>query len=77
MLDNLRDQAASSSIFKEEEPPQRLPDEPKPPRRKRTFDQVSGTTALQRFILVFMLFVLVVLLGAGVLVLMGKVVLQF
>jgi hypothetical protein len=77
MLDNLRDQAASSSIFKDDEPPQPLPDEPKPPKRKRTFDQITGTTALQRFVLIFMLFVLIVLMGAGFLVLMGKVVPSF
>jgi len=76
MLDNLRDQA-SSSVFQDDEPPQHLPDEPKSPQARRTFDQITGTTALQRFVLMFLLFLLVAMLGAGFLFLTGKVVPSF
>ena len=62
MLDNLRNQSGDKPIFIEEEAPKEespadfLEVKPKPPKRRRTFDQITGTTALQRFILAVMLF---------------------
>lgn len=77
MLDNLRDQASSSPMFQDETPKPDLPDQPKPPKVRRTFDQMTGMTALQRFTLVFMLFIIVCLLGVTLLILTNKVVLPF
>ena len=77
MLDNLRDQASSLPMFQDETPKPDLPDQPKPPKPRRTFDQMTGMTALQRFTLVFMLFVIVCLLGVTLLILTNKVVLPF
>ena len=77
MLDNLRDQAAQSPMFQEQAPKPELPDQPKPPKARRSFDQVTGMTALQRFTLVFMLFIIVLLVGVTLLILTNKVVLPF
>jgi hypothetical protein len=77
MLDNLRDQASSSPLFQENAPKPDLPDRPKPPKVRRSFDQITGMTALQRFTLVFMLFIIVCLLGVTLLILTNKVVLPF
>jgi len=81
MLDNLRDQA---SFLEEEQPPEtnkpiehtspKLPKERKP---RRSFDQVTGMTAKQRFILAVMLLVMVCLLGIMLLVITGKVIPSF
>ena len=75
MVDNLREQAS----FTEDE--EHLnPNDPrvvKPPKVRRTFDQVTGMSAAQRFILLVMLSVMVVLLGTMFLVLSGKVVPPF
>ena len=47
MLDNLRDQASFKP--EEEEPPEiPQPEKPKPPKPRRSFDQMTGTTAQQR-----------------------------
>ena len=83
MLDNLRNQPGDQPIFIEEETPKEestadfLEVKPKPPKRRRTFDQLTGTTALQRFILAVMLFVMVCLAGTALLVLTGKVIPNF
>ncbi len=53
---------------------------PKPPRsvnRVRSFDQITGMTAQQRFILAVMLLVMVCLLGTMFLVITGKMVPSF
>ena len=84
MLDNLRNQAS----FQEEEEPidHKPPQQPKPrkprtPRTPRTprrsFDQLTGMTAPQRFILVMMLFFIVCLFGIMLLFISGRVVLPF
>jgi hypothetical protein len=70
MLDNLRDQA---SFTEEEEPPD--PNAPEPPKPRRGFDQISGTTAMQRFVLAVLFSIIVCLLGAMFLVFSGKMVL--
>lgn len=78
MLDNLRDQAAQSEYFQQEEVP--AFDEPAVVRRRparRTLDQVTGMTAQQRFLLAFMLLILVCLLGTMFLLIMGRVVPPF
>jgi hypothetical protein len=76
MLDNLRDQAS----FQEEEEPL-VPETPgkkqKTSKRRRTFDQMTGMNAKQRFVLSVMLLVIVCLLGFMFLVLAGKIVPTF
>ncbi len=74
MLDNLRNQSA----FQEEEDnlDTKLPEPPKPERPRRSFDQITGMTGPQRFILAVMLFMIVLLLGVTLLLLSGKVVLS-
>jgi hypothetical protein len=74
MLDNLRNQ---SSFQPDEEESQETiqPEQPKPPKKRRSFDKMTGTTARQRFVLALMLLVMVCLLGIILLVVTGKVVL--
>jgi hypothetical protein len=75
MLDNLRDQAS----FQEEEEPVE-PNTPKPPKvrgPRRSFDQITGTNARQRFALAVMLSIIVCLLGTMFLVISGKIVPSF
>jgi hypothetical protein len=77
MLDNLRNE---SSFQPEEEEPQELiqPEKTKkPPRPRRSFDQLTGTNAKQRLVLAVMLLVMVCLLGVILLVVTGKIVLPF
>ena len=75
MLDNLRDQAS----FQEEEEPLN-PNAPKPPKPRkqrkprRSFDQITGMTAKQRFALAVMLSIMVCLLGTMLLLVSGKIV---
>ena len=69
MLDNLRDQAS----FQEEEEPLD-PNAPKPPKPRRSFDQITGMTAQQRFALAVMLSIMVCLLGTVFLLISGKIV---
>ncbi len=75
MLDNLRDQAS----FQEEEEPldPNAPKPPKPRKPRRSFDQITGMTAPQRFALGVMLSVMVCLLGLMLLVISGKMVPSF
>jgi len=74
MLDNLRDQAASSPFEFEEEvvPVQEEAALPKP-----SLDKVLGMNAQQRFILSVMLLVVVCLLGVMFLFVTGKIVPSF
>ncbi len=76
MLDNLRSQ---TSFEPEEEEPQEPVDSPKkkaprPPRRKRSIDQITGMNGPQRFMLSMMLMTMVCLLGVIILVALQKVV---
>ena len=71
MLDNLRDQAASSQ-FEEAVPVQEEMEPPKPSR-----DQILRMNAQQRFILSMMLLCVVCLLGVMFLFVTGKVVPPF
>ena len=71
MLDNLRDQTS----FQPDDDPSAADSFDKPKlrrRRRRTFDQITGTTAPQRFILSTMFFTIVCLLGVLLLVVTGK-----
>jgi len=80
MLDSLRDQAS----FQEEKVEEPLDPNaskqhkqhktPKPRKPRRSFDQVTGMTAQQRFALAVMLSVMVCLLGTMFLLISGKVV---
>jgi hypothetical protein len=72
MLDNLRDQAS----FQEEEEPldPNAPKLPKPRKPRRSFDQITGMTAQQRFALAVMLSIMVCLLGTVFLLVSGKIV---
>jgi hypothetical protein len=72
MLDNLRNQAT----FKDEEQPEIIqPEQPKPPKPSRSFDQMTHTTDKQRLLLALMLLIMVCLAGIILLVFSGKVVL--
>jgi uncharacterized membrane protein len=76
MLDNLRSQASFTPD--EEEPPESgQPEEPKPLKPHRSFDQITGTTDKQRLMLAVMLLVMVCLLGSLFLLITGTVVLPF
>jgi hypothetical protein len=83
MLDNLRDQP-DAAIFEESDEdkkakaaPIRSMEKPKKVRVHRTFDQVTGMNAFQRFTLVVMLFMTICLLGFMLLILTGKIYLPF
>ena len=74
MLDNLRDQAT----FQDDEPPES--EAPKPIKQRkprRSIDQITGTTALQRFILAIMFSIVVCLLGCVFLIFTQKVIPPF
>ncbi|MDP2994850.1 MAG: hypothetical protein Q8N46_06990 [Anaerolineales bacterium] len=73
MLDNLRDQAS----FQEEEEEPLDPNAPKPPKPRRSFDQITGMTARQRFAMAVMLSIMVCLLGTMLLLIYGKMVPSF
>ena len=72
MLDNLRNQATFEPD--EEEPLVPIqPEKSKPPKRRRSFDQMTGTTDKQRLLLAIMMLVMVCLLGVIFLIIAGKV----
>jgi hypothetical protein len=73
MLDNLRQSASQSPFFSNEEPQPEKPPEPE----KRPSQQLLGMTPVQRFILVFMLFMIVLVMGSFFLLATEKVVLPF
>ena len=75
MLDNLRDQTS----FQEEEEPldPNAPKPPKPRKPRRSFDQITGMTAQQRFALAVMLSIMVCLVGTMLLLISGKMVPSF
>jgi hypothetical protein len=75
MLDNLRDQAASSPYFQQEEEPIAEPQLPGLPPPRRSIDQITGMTPQQRFIIAIMLLVVVCLLGTMGMMVLGKFVL--
>ena len=72
MLDDLR----NSSTFIEEDQPAETAIRRRPSRRRRN-DTFLGMTAVQRFILSLMLFLLICVLGAFALLFSGSIVLPF
>lgn len=71
MLDNLRDQSSSSPFFQDEEPD--IPElEPKRPAARRRRKQFLGMTPVQRFVMAFMLMLVVCLMGAMFLFVTGR-----
>jgi len=83
MLENLRDESSfqpdeepAESEAKKKTKPLKKPKPPKQPRQHRphrSLDQITGMTALQRFVLAAMLLVMVCLLGTMMLLMTGKV----
>ncbi len=71
MLDNLREQAASSSFLPDEETESSALEARRPIRRPRR-KQFLGLTSLQRFIIAVLLMLTVCLLGAMFLLITGK-----
>ncbi len=80
MFDNLRNQS-DPPFFQEEEANASGSTSPEPVQQKespfkterRTLDQVTRTSALQRFILAVMFLIMVCLVGVMLLVLTGKI----
>jgi len=80
MLDNLRKEGENGFFQEEEEKkpePEVFSHKPKDFRPRKTFDQITGTNAVQRFVLAMMLFLSVCLLGFLLLILTGKIVPSF
>ena len=76
MLDNLRNQSSFQPDEEESQEPI-SPEQPRLLKPRRSFDQVTGTTGKQRFLLAVMLLVVVCLMGVIILVVTGKVILPF
>lgn len=70
MLDNLRDSATNSPFFSEEGPE---PPEEEQPEESTGEKRILGMTAVQRFIIVLLLFFLTCVLGAFCLLVTGKI----
>jgi hypothetical protein len=77
MVDNLREDAASSQFYDEEESPNLQPDTS---LRSQAFfgapassRRILGMTGVQRFLITFMLFLAVCLIGGMALLVMGKI----
>ncbi len=75
MLDNLREETSFQPD--DETNPSGSFDKPRPRTRRKTIDQVTGTTGFQRFVLSFMLFSMVCLIGVLILIVSGKVILPW
>jgi hypothetical protein len=79
MLDNLRDEANSQPFFQDDEadgkPPKKRPNLPdsRPMPRSRGGGRFLGMTPVQRFILSFMLLVMVCVLGVMFLLISGSI----
>jgi len=70
MFDNLRDDAASSSIYEEEAKFQPAAGTGSSSRRSK---RILGMTAMQRFVIAFMLMMAVCIIGAMALLALGKI----
>jgi|WetSurMetagenome_2_1015567.scaffolds.fasta_scaffold430693_1 hypothetical protein len=75
MLDNLREETSFQPD--EDTDSQGSLENPRPRIRRKTIDQITGTTGFQRFVLTFMLFTMVSLIGVLILVVTGKVILPW
>jgi hypothetical protein len=69
MIDNLRDEAASDPFYKEEAKFQSAAGTGSSRRSRR----ILGMTAIQRFVIVFMLMMAVCIIGAMALLATGKI----
>lgn len=74
MLDNLRESASQSPFFQEEQPPE--PKKPAPSPRRRRSGRFLGMTAVQRFVLSLMLFMMTCMLGTLFLMVTEKIVIR-
>ena len=72
MLDNLRDQAASSPFFQKEEEPIVEQGQVEAPHR-RTFDQIIGMNAKERLMIAILLFIVLSVFGLATLLVTGKI----
>ncbi len=72
MFDNLREQANSSPFYEEEAQFQQAAGTPAPPPVRRSPGRLLGMTAIQRFVLVVMLMMIVCILGSMMLLVTGK-----
>lgn len=70
MIDNLRDEAASDPFYKEEAKFQSAAGTGISSRRSK---RILGMTAIQRFVIVFMLMLAVCIIGAMTLLALGKI----
>lgn len=86
MFENLRNEAGFFEDEDQEEQQIFAPQPPAPKKKKvakpagrprRTFDQITGTTPFQRFVLAVMLFITVCLLGTMFLLITEKMVPSF
>ena len=75
MLDDLREETS----FQPDEEPESVDsfEKPRPRRRRKTFDQITGTSGVQRFVLSLMLFSMVCLIGVLLLIVTGKVIIPW
>jgi hypothetical protein len=74
MLNDLRNQASFEPGEEESQESIHLEQIPQP-KPRRTFNQMTGTNSVQRFMLALMLLMMVCLMGVMLLVVTGKVVL--
>jgi hypothetical protein len=75
MLDNLRESASQSPFFQENQPPPpKKPDSQR--RQRRSSGPFLGMTAVQRFILASMLFIMTCMLGTLCLMVTEKIVIR-
>jgi len=72
MLDNLRDSASKSPFFQEEESP---PETTNPEPQQATGGMFLGMSAIQRFILAIMIFMMTCVVGSFCLLITEKIVL--
>jgi hypothetical protein len=71
MLDNLRESASQSPFFQEEPPPPEQ--KPSPSRKKGASGNFLGMTAVQRFVIALMLFMMVCVFGSFILLATEKI----
>ena len=74
MLENLRNETSFEPGDEEEPQLPILDEKPKPRKKRRSLDQITGMKAPQRFMLSLMLLIMVCLLGVILLVVTGKIV---
>jgi hypothetical protein len=74
MLDNLRDSVSDDSLFEEMSPLEEEEEEVIP---KKTAGQFLGMTAIQRFVIALMLFLMTCVLSALCLLVTGRIELPF